>query len=168
MPRPNRTGLTPSVIESLRNQGMSFADIAREYEVSRQYVSWIKNNYSGVSETPREQSKRMFPWHVSSEFHRSSPHIRLRDHLEYMVTGGKGMSDRKLTLLRGFYARLQDEDLVVEFDPAIPASPGIYTGGWAFRPREERDGDLLIRLNEHSRDLTDEERMVWRFPPVLP
>lgn len=168
MPRPNKTGLTPTVIESLRNKGWSFSDIAREYDVTRQYVSWIRTNYKGVSETPREQAKKMFPWNVSAEFHRSSPHMRLRDHLEYMVTGGKGMSDRKLTLLRGFYKKLREEGLVVEFDPTIPPSPGIYTGGWAYREREESDGELIIRVNHLARELTDEERIVWRFPPVLP
>lgn len=147
---------------------MNGAQIAKRFGVSRQYVSWIRNNYSGVSETPREQSKKMFPWNVPSEFHRAAPHIRLRDHLEYMVTGGDGMSARKLTLLRGFYRKLQEEGLVVEFDPTIPPSPGVYTGGWAYRDRDGRDGELIIRVNDLARELSDEEKIVWRFPPDLP
>jgi hypothetical protein len=175
MPRPNKSGLTPEVIRSLRNKtnpdtGKPFtkADIARMFDVTRQYVGWVINQYGGVEQTPREKARGMFPWIVPTYFNRSTPAMRLRDHLEYMVSGGKGMDDRKLTLLRGFYKKLAEEGLVVEYDPSIPPSEGIFTGRWAYRTREERDGDLLIRLNEYSRDLTAEERIVWRFPPVIP
>lgn len=175
MPRRNESGLTPQVIRELRNRvnpdtGKKYtkADIARQYDVTRQYVDWVINHYGGVEQTPREVAKKMFPWVVPTFYNRSTPAQRLRDHLEYTATGGTGMNHRKLVALRNFYAKLQAEGLVVEYDPEVPPSDGIFTGRWAFRPREERDGELLIRLNEYARELTDEERIAWRMPPVLP
>jgi hypothetical protein len=71
----------------------------------------------------------------------------------------------KLSLLRGFYQKL--EGVVVEFDPALPPSEGISEGGFAYRERLESDGDLLIRINQHTH-LSDEGRKIWRLPDVLP
>lgn len=76
------------------------------------------------------------------------------------------MDKTTLGRLRGFYAKLRDH--VLEFDPNIPPEPGVSKhGGWAFRPRRPEDGDLLIRVNEYT-ELTEEGKMIWRFPPVEP
>ncbi|AGI61752.1 transcriptional repressor [Mycobacterium phage BTCU-1] len=91
---------------------------------------------------------------------------RLREHGEYMATGGVGMDELKLSRLRGFYKKLRDQ--VLEYDPNIPPIEGVSRqGGWAYRPRKPEDGDLLIRVNDYT-DLTDEGRMIWRFPPREP
>jgi hypothetical protein len=71
----------------------------------------------------------------------------------------------KLNLLKGFYDRLKAQ--VVEFDPALPPSEGISEGGFAYRQRVESDGDLLIRVNQHTH-LSDEGRKIWRLPDVMP
>ncbi len=66
--------------------------------------------------------------------------------------------------LAAFHNRLRDGHLVVEFDPDIPAEPGVSNkGGFALRPRLPADGDLMIRVNEHT-TLTDEGREVWALP----
>lgn len=157
--------LTLAVVESLKSKGYTQSEIARMFGVTRQYVSWIKHTYGGHL-TPREQVLQHFPWEVPAVLTQQSPYRRLREHGEYVATGGVGMDKIKLGRLRGFYNKLRDH--VIEFDPEIPPQPGFANrGGFALRPREEADGDLLIRVNEHT-TLTDEGRMIWRFPPREP
>jgi hypothetical protein len=146
---------------------MSQAEIARMFGVTRQYVSLVKYQGADFSRSPREEAMAHYPWKVGARFNAASPDKRMRDHAEFMVTGGKGMSATKLKLLASFYRRLRDGDLVVEFDPSIPPSPGISTGGYAYRPRVESDGDFIIRVNEHTR-ITPEGRMMWQFPSEWP
>ena len=86
----------------------------------------------------------------------------------HVATGGKGMSESKLKRLRGFYKILVEQDVVLEFDPELPPIPGVANkGGFAYRPRERRDGDLIIRVNEHT-TLTPEGRLIWCLPPQIP
>ena len=155
--------LTLAIVEALKNKGLSQSEIARQYGVTRQYVSWIKHTYGGRL-TPRESVLQHFPFKVPVEMGNTSPFKRLRDHGEYVATGGVGMSEDKLQRLRSFYRKLRENNLVVEFDPNIPPIPGIsYRGGWAYRGRLPEDGDLLIRINEFT-NITDKGRNIWRLP----
>ena len=159
--------LSLSIVEDLKGKGYNQSEIAEMFGKTRQYVSWIKHTYGGRM-TPREIVLKAWPWKVSTWQSQTSPYRRMRDHGEYIATGGKGMSADKLNRLRAFYQKLHEEDLVVEFDPAIPPTPGVSNkGGWAFRRRLPQDGDLLIRVNEHT-NLTDVGRRIWRFPEVEP
>jgi hypothetical protein len=159
--------LTVSVIDELKAKGLNQSEIAEMFGVTRQAVSWHKQTYNG-KRTPREIALQNFPWEVSSHHTRNSVYRRMRDHGEYMATGGTGMSFDSLRRLRGFYRKLRDEKLVVEFDPDLPAVPGFALyGGFALRKRRKSDGDLIIRVNEHT-NLTDEGRMIWVLPPTDP
>jgi|688.fasta_scaffold841459_2 hypothetical protein len=158
--------LTLALIEQLKRQGYTQSDIARMLGVTRQAVSWHKHTYGG-SLTPREEALKHFPWQVPAPFAQAAPYRYMRDHAEYMATGGKGMSGYKLKRLRAFYRKL-NKGLVVEFDPSLPPEPGVaHTGGFAYRTRKKSDGDLIIRVNEHT-VLTDEGKLLWRMPPVEP
>ncbi|AQT28473.1 immunity repressor [Mycobacterium phage Idleandcovert] len=165
-PGTKKSELSLAIIEDLRGKGYTQSEIARMYGVTRQYVSWIKHYYGGKL-TPRELVLQHFPFQVPVHQQQGvSPYRRLREHGEYMATGGVGMDDLKLKRLRGFYKKLRDH--VLEYDPNIPPIEGVSRqGGWAYRPRTPEDGDLLIRVNEYT-DLTDEGRMIWRFPPREP
>lgn len=155
--------LTIGIIEELKNKGYTQSEIAEMFDVSKQAVSWHKQTYNGTL-TPREIVSQHFPWKVPHHMNQSSPYRRMRDHGEFMATGGKGMSEDKLQRLRTFHRKLVGGNLVLEFDPTIPPEPGVANkGGFAFRPRTEADGDLLIRINEHT-TLTEEGRMIWRLP----
>lgn len=159
--------LSPSVIDRLKNRGLSQSEIARMYNVTRQYISWIKY-YHGGRLTPREIVLQHFPFVVPAELTQTSPYRRLRDHGEYVATGGVGMSEDKLSRLRAFYTKLRDENLVVEYDREIPPLSGVSNkGGWAFRKREPSDEDLLIRVNEFT-ELTEDGNEIWRFPQIEP
>lgn len=159
--------LSLAVVEDLKGKGFSQSEIAEMFGVTRQYVSWIKHTYGGRM-TPREAVNREFPFKVPTELNQASPYKRLRDHGEFRATGGVGMAEDKLKRLRGFYRKLRENNLVIEFDPNIPPIDGVSSkGGWAYRDRVPEDEDFLIRKNEHT-TLTDEGRMIWRFPPREP
>lgn len=110
--------------------------------------------------TPREAAAESFPWkHVAEPFNDSPIAGLLRDHGEYMATGGEGMPRKQLARLRGFYLTLRDKRMVVEFRPAL--------GGYTYRARRDADGDLIIRVNELA-EMTPTAEVIWRFPPSLP
>jgi len=159
--------LSLGIIEALKNKGLSQSEIARMYGVTRQYVSWIKHTYGGRL-TPRERILKEFPFKVPVQFANTAPYKRLRDHGEFVATGGIGMSHDKISRLRGWYKKLREENLVVEFDPNLPPEPGVsYAGGWAYRKRRKSDGNLLIRVNSHT-NLSEEGEAIWRFPNYEP
>lgn len=169
--------LTPEDIEAFKRRvnpetGKKYTqnDIAKHFGVTRQYVSWIKRNKTrDFSETPREIVLKNYPWKTGAKFHNASPNRRMRDHGEYMATGGEGMSQAKLQRLTWFYRFLQENDLVVEFDPNLPPEAGVSSdGGFAYRPRKTSDGkDLLIRVNQFT-TLTDDGKDIWVFPEEMP
>jgi hypothetical protein len=156
--------LTLAVIEGLKRQGLNQSEIARLFGVTPQAVSYHVRKYGGVL-SPRQKVLESWPFVVPTVLGQQAVCRRLRDHGEFWATQGAGMGFVKLNLLKGFYDRLKAQ--VVEFDPALPPSEGISEGGFAYRERVESDGDLLIRVNQHTH-LSDEGRKIWRLPDVLP
>lgn len=143
-------------------------EIADIHGVTPSYVSWIKRNKArSFSQTPREHVMEHYPWNVGATFHDAPQNKRMRDHAEYMWTGGDGMSEEKIQRLLWFWRKLEKEDLVIEFDPAIPPHEGNTFGGFAYRERQESDADLMVRRNEHT-TITDEGLVLWRIPPEKP
>ena len=163
MPRPASVSLAE--IEDLKAKGLNQSEIARQLGVSRAYISWIKHTYGGKL-TPREVMMRdHFPWEVEPQFGSAGVLQHVRNHGEYMMTGGVGMSEGELKRLAGFHNRLRKFGLVVEYDPAIPPSPEVTMGGFAYRTREPADEHLIVRVNEYCH-LTDEGReKIWVLPP---
>ena len=159
-----RYPLTLAVIEGLKGKGLTQSEIARQFRVSRQAVSYHVRKYGGTL-TPRQKALESWPWMVPTRLSTQVPYKRLRDHAEFYATKGEGMSLEKLSLLRLFYKRL--EGFVVEFDPDLPPSDGVGIGGFAYRERLESDSDLLIRVNDHTH-LSEEGLKVWRVPAVKP
>lgn len=158
--------LTKEVIEQLKAKGFSQSDIAAMYGVTRQAVSWHLKTYGGTLST-RQIVNEAWPWKTGHGHDKAVPYKRLRDHGEFMQTGGQGMNEDKLKRLRSWWKKLRDENLVVEFDPSIPPIKGLSPhGGFAYRDRTLEDDDLLIRLNEHT-TLTEEGEMIWCWPPDI-
>lgn len=174
-PVPVNPRITAEEIEAYKRRinpktGKRFTqnDIAEEVGVSRQRISQIVLSNPRRSETPRQTAMRNFPWKTGERFNKAAPNRRMRDHAEYMETRGKGMPKWKLQRLYWFYKFLEENDVVVEFDPNLPPIEGVSSvGGFAYRPREKSDGDLIIRDNEHT-TLTEEGRWIWRMPPEKP
>ena len=116
--------LSLAVVEDLKNKGFNQTEIAEMYGVTRQYVSWIKHTCGG-RRTPREMVMDHFPFQANRDRSQTSPFRGLRNHGEWVVTGGVGMSEDKLQRLRSFYKKLRDGNLVVEYDPNIPPIPEV-------------------------------------------
>lgn len=115
--------------------------------------------------TPRETVRLHFPWDVPTPLQINPAYHLIRTHGDYMATAGTGMDATTVTQLRDFHRRLQDENLVVEYDPNIDAHDGIDNyAGFAYRTRTGDDGDLIIRVNGFT-VLTDEGELIWCFPP---
>ena len=154
-------------IEAMKRKGFNQSEIAEAHGVSRQAVSWHVRNYGG-SKTLRQIVDEQWPWKTTHRHSRSKLYQNLRNHGEYIATGGKGMNEEKLSRLRGFYKKLRDNNIVVEFDPNLPPERGVSSvGGFAFRERLPSDGDLLIRINKHT-NITEEGMDLWSFPEVEP
>jgi len=163
----DRDKLSFETIRQLKAQGLNQTQIAEHFGVSRQSVSWHWTTYNGPK-TPRQVVMEAWPFEVPRGMGTAWPSRHLRNHGEYIVTGGKGMTEEKLKRLRGFYKRMRDNNLVIEFDPGIPPEDGVSVhGGWAYRQRVPSDGDLLIRVNEHTH-LTEDGKKIWRFPKKEP
>ena len=161
-----RQPLVFGVIEELRRKGYNQSQIAEMHGVTRQAVSWQKHQYGGFL-TTREIVRRAWPWQTTNRHGKSPAYQRLRDHGEFMRRGSfKEMSFEKERRLRNWWKHLRDEDLVVEFDPSIEPYEGMGGGGFRYVKRKSTDGDLLIRVNEHT-NLTDEGELIWCWPPDL-
>jgi hypothetical protein len=160
-----RPELTIAIIEGLKRKGLNQSEIARHFGVTHQAVSYHVRKYGKL--TPIQQVMEHWPWTVPTDLGQQAVMRRLRDHGEYVAGGytGKGMDYLKLSRLEGFYQRL--EGFVVEFDPDLGPSEAGSLGGFAYRERLESDGDLLIRVNDHTH-LSDEGRKVWCMPKVMP
>lgn len=155
--------LSMGEIEALERKGLSKNQIAEILEVTRQSL-WRFVSQHRTERTPRQFVAEHFPWKVPAAMMQTSPHKRMRDHGEWMSTGGEGMSFDKLQRLRRWYKFMREENVVLEFDPEIPPNPGVSNrGGFAYRPRVESDGDLLIRVNRHT-VMTSEGRIFWALP----
>ena len=158
-----------SAIEDLRRKGYNQSAIADMHGVSRQAVSWQKKTYGGRM-TTRQIVNEAWPWETTSLHGKSKAFQRLRDHGEFMATGGRGMNDDKMDRLRSWWRKLRDKNLVLEFDPNLPPKPGVSPhGGFAYRTRVPEDDDLLIRVNEFTKTddqgrLSADAEMVWRWP----
>ncbi|EHB47622.1 hypothetical protein MycrhDRAFT_5748 [Mycolicibacterium rhodesiae JS60] len=155
-----------STIEAYRKAGLNQTEIAEMHGVSRQAVSWHKTTYGGLMST-RQIVDKAWPWETTRAQGASVAFQRLRDHGEYMATGGRGMSESKIKRYKSWLNRMRENDWVVEFDPNIPPTPKVApNGGFAYRPRDPKiDGyHLLIRVNEFT-NLTPEGKRIWRYKP---
>ncbi|QJD50280.1 immunity repressor [Mycobacterium phage Iwokeuplikedis] len=169
---PSRTPLLPSTIEELRRKGYNYQQIGDMHGVTRQAVDWQVRTY-GVRLDTRQQVKELWPFATHRPHDKSKAFQRLRDHAEFMRQQSfNGFSEDKKKRLLSFWRMLRDENLVVEFDPAIEPYPGMSGGGFRYVPRETRDEDLLIRVNEHVKPqvldddgtLNAKAELLWTWP----
>lgn len=167
--------LSPDLVLELLNRGMTRVEIANEYGVTRQavtnHIRRLRKKGIEVPRSPLEIAVERMPigWNESmpTRFKETWQYTMLRSHLEYIETGGEGMSDYKLDKLRTWYQKLEDRDLVIEYDPDIPPDMHLASGGWRYVPREDRDNGLILRRNKFT-NVRDEDVSHWRLPPRRP
>ncbi|ADB93767.1 repressor [Mycobacterium phage RedRock] len=171
----SRRPLTLSTIEDLVGKGYNYRQIGDMHGVTRQAVEWQVKTYGGRLNT-RQQAKALWPFETSKLHSRSKAFQSLRDHGEYMrQLSFRGFSEEKKKRLLSFWRRMWDQNVVLEFDPTIEPYTGMVGGGFRYVPREERDDDLLIRVNEFVRpEVLDEDgtlnaqaELLWTWPPGI-
>lgn len=102
--------------------------------------------------TPLEIVRASFPFDVQPDHQADSFHYALHEHGDYIATGGRSWDDDRRRGLRTFYAMLRQEHLVITYDPRQ---------GWGYAERQSEDEDMIVRID----DITDEQEIIWRFPP---
>lgn len=166
-------GLTPDAIRFFRGQGRSDAWIGRLFGVTRQAVSKMADAY-GLPKSQHRIARDSAPFLVNAKMNRATVAQRLRAHRLYVLfPESHGLPEKEIGRLRSFYRKLENEDLIVEFDPTIPPNPGVSpNGGFAYRKREPRDGNLILRLNEYTYVEDEYEdssfHETWSFPTEYP
>lgn len=171
--RDRNGGPTVDTIRHLRGLGKSDAWIGRRYGVSRQAVTRKAEDY-GLTHSIHRMAKDSAPFPVPDKWNKASPAQRLRAHRRFVLfPDSHGLPEGDLKRLRNFYNKLRDKGLIVEFDPTIPPDPGVSSqGGFAYREREVRDRNLVLRLNDYT--YTEEWYPgssfyeVWSFPLEYP
>lgn len=163
------TGLSREEIIRLLEQGFTRTEIAEAYGVTPQAVSWHLTDPSKGRKylDPRQQAMEHLPWEVRSEHKKAGPFQKLRIHIKYVALGEQKLSSVERRKLRNWYAELEELDVVLEYDPKIPPSPRMQTGGWRYVPREPRDHGLIIRINRYAH-MTPEAYEYMRFPELWP
>lgn len=167
MARPPKIDIEVLIELLLQNKNQN--EVAAYFDVTRQAVSDFMKRHNITRELKRAEAMKFYPWDTGTQFNDAWENRLMRDHMEFMATGGEGLQPWKIDRLRAFYRRLVNEDVVVEFDPAIPP-PGVNgsgTGGFAYRSREERDANLIIRVNAHT-TLSEEGKKYLVLPVELP
>ncbi|WP_232852549.1 hypothetical protein [Nocardia acididurans] len=161
MTEMDRSDFTRESVAALLEQGLTKAEIGRLFGVSRQAVlhkspaRYIRPTYA-VEAT--------YPWRVETRFQSAPPYARTRGHAKVMAHGWKSLSAVQKSRLESWYTFLKNLNVVVEYDPEQPPLKGIAsTGGWRYVPRTKADGELIIRINEHTL-LTDGALRSWVFP----
>lgn len=168
--KQNRPGITIQMIEDYLRRGYSYTQMADELGVSKQAISDCRRRYGHVY-TLREEALKHFPWDLPNT---AGPHMNdqwayrnARNHAEFVFTNGEGMPEESIERLRWFYKKLRTENVVLEYDPNIPPHEGMAHGGFAYRPRIDEDGDLIIRDNRYT-NITEDGRYIWTFPAREP
>jgi len=163
------TGLSREEIIRLLNKGFTRTEIALEYGVTPQAVNWHLNEKHGGEpyKDPRQEAMEHIPWEVSPDHKISSGYHRLREHVKYVALGSGRLSDAEIHKLRTWYGKLESLGVVLEYDPSVQPTPTQSHGGWRYVPREERDDDLIIRVNRLAK-MSDEAHIIFRRPKKLP
>lgn len=162
-----RTGLSREEIIRLLERGFTRSEVAEMYQVTPQAVNWHLNAKGRKYKDPRQRAMEHLPWKVESRHKNAAPFQKLRMHIKYVAVGEKKLSESERKRLRSWYEELQRLDVVLEYDPNIPPTPRMSTGGWRYVPRADSDEGLIIRVNEHTR-MTDEAYEYLRFPEKWP
>lgn len=154
-----------SEIEALEAKGFTQAEIAKIVGITESGVSWHLRHTGGKPrETLVERIKKSLPWEITGDQVQATPYREVLLHLEYCEVGYEKMSPRKREKLRAFYNKLIEYSTVVLYDPKIQPRPGQKYGGFEYVPREETDGDLILRLDKNTQ-VPEDGRAKWSLPP---
>lgn len=161
------SGLTHDIVMSMIKEGYKQTEIAKEYGVSRQYVSKLAKQSGYISSMTIINDN--LPWEVDSEYQKNTLYQALRLIAHYNLEGEDAFihsetSRRKAQVLT---KKLIVFRQVIDYNPAYPAIPGVVnTPGFAYIPRTESDEDFIIKIRPDVRITTIGDR-IWRLPEMF-
>lgn len=159
------TQLTPEIAITLINQGLTQAEIARLFGVTRQYVNILAKRGGREPITPRVTAN--LPWEVDPAYYSNTLYgaLRLLGSYQLDPTSIRGSSIGKLN---AFLRKIELFSQVLDYDPEYPAIPGYSnTPGFAFKPREETDEDFVVKIRPGA-TITPLGDKLWRMPKEWP
>ncbi len=116
-----------------------------------QFLADIKASHADRPK-PLDIVRSTFPFDVQPDHQADAFHYAVREHGDYVATGGRDWHEDRRRALRGFYTMLRQENLVITYSPL---------DGWGHQERLLNDEDMIMRIE----NATDEQEMIWRFPP---
>lgn len=129
------------VLASLRNQGWTYDDIAREYGVSRGAV-YLRLKQAPGAVSPRARHADLIPWTVAVRHAQAVPARMLR--LLGQRENGDSLPPVKTRMLNKWLDEISDAGVVVCYHPQYPPNPASPdTGG--FHYARKRRGERYVR-----------------------
>lgn len=101
---------------------------------------------------PLDIVRSAFPFDVQPEHQADALHYAVREHGDYVATGGRDWHEDRRRALRGFYSMLHQENLIITYSEL---------DGWGHQQRLLDDEDMIMRIENP----TDEQEIIWQFPP---
>jgi hypothetical protein len=146
MPAP-RILPTSDVLRSLRSQGWSYEDIAREYGVSKGAV-YLQLRDAKMTKV-RPSYKHLIPWTVRKDHAHAHPPMMLR--LLGRREAGLDIPPVKERMLDKWLKEVKEAGVVVCYNPDMPPNPASpTTGGFYYSKRRKADGDSLVRVDDDA------------------
>lgn len=159
MPRPAKLPDDDATLVRDRDfLGLSLMEIAEKYDVVKSAVSMRFDRMGRPfgRQAPMDYQEYL-PWKVLRDHQALDAAQRLRAHIRSMT--GHPVTDAQKVRLTNWYARINRQHTVVSYD-ATGVPP------WAYLPRTEDDGQLIIRWPEEVAKPTMEQRRVLSLPVV--
>jgi transcriptional regulator with XRE-family HTH domain len=133
----------------------SFAQIGKDFGVSRQYISYLYNQAAQGARPTAPMIKDLLPWDIASHpakarIGRQEPYVGLRAFLRQQL--GEELSARSRVSLNGFYRHLR-EHKVLE----------LSADGLSWVPRRPEDGNLVVRWPKEAE--MDGRAEFFQLPP---
>ncbi len=165
--RRGMPALTKEIVAELLAKGMSQTAIAKEYDVTRQYVHILAKNAGYKPFNPRLVRENL-PWEDVLPEHESNTLLQaMRLHARVYLGGREQIRGRSRVKVNAMYRKLLRFNQVIDYDPSYPPMPGLSgTGGFAYVPRQDSDEDYMIRIKPGVR-LTEEGKKIWKMPKEL-
>jgi hypothetical protein len=156
MPAPRKLP-DNNVLLKMREQGMTYAEIAEEYGTTGGAVYWRLRDAGGVQTRP--DHSRYLPWKVKKDHSHARPAVLLR----YLSRRDQGdvIPEAKSRQVDKWLIEIKEADVVVCYDREMPPNPASpVTGGFYYSKRRPEDGDNVIRCSPEDVDYTSKVKKV--------
>lgn len=158
------TPLSPELVIYMMENGYRQVEIAREYNVSRQYIHQLAKQAGYTS--PITTVQENLPWDVDPALTKNATFVAFRLIGHEMVAPGK-LTNESRERANGLMKRLRQFDVVIDYDPSYPPIMGLTnTPGFAYLPRTASDENFLMKIKPETR-VTPLGEKIWRMPTEL-